>query len=314
MCQEGGTFDVVVVAGARVWDGGRPSCALNRRVEHGVRCIQEGRATQILFTGGPYRGRLSEAEVARAIAVKAGVEDARILVEEWSSSTRGNARSAYHRLGDQRVLLVTDVSHARRAKLEFSRWFEVVGVSTPAGAPYPGVLRDLREQVAWLWSVLRPAQAWGTKRRVIARAANPWEIKACMALRREVFQTEGGVPSTVEADGLDGDAQHWVGLWRGRVVATARARPVGQGVAKVERVAVARVLRGTHWGRRLMDCVHSDLQKRGFQTAKLHAQVSVVGFYERLGYRPHGDVFVEAEIEHLEMRRALRCEELEPGA
>lgn len=63
-----------------------------------------------------------------------------------------------------------------------------------------------------------------------------------------------------------------------------------------------------------MERIHEDLRDRGFRTAKLHAQVSVSGFYERLGYQAHGDVFVEADIPHQEMRRPLVRKELEPGA
>ena len=312
--QEEGPFDVVVVAGARVTSDGRPSRALNRRVACGVRCLQEGTADQILFTGGPYRGRRSEAEVARAVAVSAGLDPRASMVEEWSVSTRGNARSAYHRLGDQRVLIVTDTYHAKRAKMEFSRWFETVGVASPDNAPYPGVLVDLREQLARLWSAWRPAEGFGSNGVRVVRSARPWELEACMALRRRVFQEEGGVPAAIEADGLDAEAQHWLGLDGGRVVATARARSLGEGLAKVERVAVAQKARGSDWGRRLMERVHADLRERGFRTAKLHAQVSVAGFYERVGYQPHGEVFVEADIQHQEMRRVLRREELEAGA
>jgi predicted GNAT family N-acyltransferase len=37
----------------------------------------------------------------------------------------------------------------------------------------------------------------------------------------------------------------------------------------------------------------------------LNAQTSAQNFYLRAGFAPHGDVFEEAGIPHIEMRRAL---------
>ena len=37
----------------------------------------------------------------------------------------------------------------------------------------------------------------------------------------------------------------------------------------------------------------------------LHAQLYALGFYRRHGYEPVGPVFQEADIDHVEMRKAF---------
>ena len=44
---------------------------------------------------------------------------------------------------------------------------------------------------------------------------------------------------------------------------------------------------------------------RGHRELMLHAQESAIGFYEKLGYDAVGERFIEADIPHLEMRKAL---------
>jgi predicted GNAT family N-acyltransferase len=75
------------------------------------------------------------------------------------------------------------------------------------------------------------------------------------------------------------------------------------GAAKVGRVAVRAALRGHGIGARLMARAAAIASERGFAEIVLHAQVSVAGFYRRLGYVEEGDPFDEAGIPHVAMRR-----------
>ena len=58
-------------------------------------------------------------------------------------------------------------------------------------------------------------------------------------------------------------------------------------------------------GYRLMEAMLEWAGKRGFTEAILGAQLQAIGFYERLGFVPEGDVFDDAGIPHRQMRRAL---------
>jgi ElaA protein len=136
------------------------------------------------------------------------------------------------------------------------------------------------------------------------RRARPDEIAACLALRREVFVEEQGVPPDLELDGLDGVAVLLVARRGDRVVGTARMRTV-HGAAKAERVAVPRDLRGTGIGAALMAALESEAAAAGLAEVKLNAQESAIPFYERLGYEGVGPRFHEAGIPHRAMRRTL---------
>ncbi|MGB8649533.1 MAG: GNAT family N-acetyltransferase, partial [Mycobacteriales bacterium] len=46
-------------------------------------------------------------------------------------------------------------------------------------------------------------------------------------------------------------------------------------------------------------------RERGLPAVELHAQLHATGFYDRAGYVPFGDVYLEAGIEHLSMRKEL---------
>jgi len=72
------------------------------------------------------------------------------------------------------------------------------------------------------------------------------------AVRRAVFVREQGVDESEEMDGRDEAATHFVGYDDGDPVGTARLRTVGDGVGKVERVAVLAAHRGSGVGRALM--------------------------------------------------------------
>lgn len=132
------------------------------------------------------------------------------------------------------------------------------------------------------------------------------ELSAPLAIRREVFVEEQGVPEGLELDGRDEEATHFLARLDGEAVGTARLRDYGDGVAKVERVAVREPHRGEGWGERLMAAVESHACEAGYERVRLAAQVPVVDFYERLGYETVGEEFEDAGIRHRSMVKSLR--------
>lgn len=124
------------------------------------------------------------------------------------------------------------------------------------------------------------------------------------ALRCEVFVLEQGVPRELEADEYDSAATHLAAIRDGAVVGTLRILQ-DAGVAKIGRVAVRAALRHAGIGRGLMEHAAAVVAARGFTEIELHAQVSVAEFYRRLGYVAEGDVFDEAGIPHITMRKRL---------
>ena len=133
-------------------------------------------------------------------------------------------------------------------------------------------------------------------------------FESCLEIRRIVFIVGQKVPVELEYDGLDEEAEHFIAR---RVdgaahqpIGTARMRRLGR-EAKAERVAVLEAERESGVGRRLMQAIESRAKELKLDTLVLHAQVSVIQFYETLGYVAHGQIFNEAGIDHREMTKRI---------
>ena len=150
------------------------------------------------------------------------------------------------------------------------------------------------------------------------RLARPEDMDEVYALRHEVFVIGQDVPEELERDDLDAGADHAVARQDARVVGTGRlvdGRIDEQGrlepetvgaVGTIGRMAVAEAARGTGTGRALLDLLVARAAERGLPAVELHAQLHARGFYERAGFTPFGEVYLEAGIEHLGMRRVLQ--------
>jgi len=122
------------------------------------------------------------------------------------------------------------------------------------------------------------------------------------ALRTAVFVEEQRIPEEHERDAADAHALHAVAYNRlGQAVATGRLLTLQPGVAKIGRMAVNRVLRGSHLGQQVLRALLDAAADRGEREVVLHAQRSAEGFYRRLGFEPRGEPFEEAGITHLAM-------------
>ncbi|TWT66858.1 putative N-acetyltransferase YjcF [Posidoniimonas polymericola] len=121
-----------------------------------------------------------------------------------------------------------------------------------------------------------------------------------LRLRREVFVHEQQVPAELEYDHHDLTARHFVSLVEGDVVATLRVILLDEH-DKISRFAVRRSFRGRGVGRRLLEHVIAMLAAEGRTRQSLEAQVSAIGFYERLGFTAYGEVYQDAGIDHRRM-------------
>lgn len=130
-------------------------------------------------------------------------------------------------------------------------------------------------------------------------------VADALAIRAEVFIEGQGVPPNEEVDGLDPECLHWVVTDEIGPVATLRVLPKSDTVAKFQRVAVLERARGTGLGAMLMEHVMGELVSMGFTHATLGAQLSAIGFYERLGFQAHGPIYPDAGIDHRDMDRSL---------
>ncbi len=122
------------------------------------------------------------------------------------------------------------------------------------------------------------------------------------AVRDEVFVDEQLVPVELEHDALDPLSTHVMArLLDGTPVGTGRLTPERH----IGRMAVRAPWRGRGVGDALLLALVEQARLRGWADVRLNAQAPAIGFYERHGFRPEGERFMEAGIEHQAMRRAL---------
>ena len=121
------------------------------------------------------------------------------------------------------------------------------------------------------------------------------------AIRKSVFIDEQHVPEELEWDGRDTECTQFLATINSTPVATARLTAEGQ----IGRMAVLRDFRGMGIGSRLLAAVIEQAKHAGHKKVFLHAQVSVIKFYQQHGFTAYGDVFIDAGIEHRSMRRVF---------
>ena len=125
-----------------------------------------------------------------------------------------------------------------------------------------------------------------------------------MDLRVRVFCDEQGVSREEELDGLDDEALQIVALDESGVVATCRLRDLGA-EWKLERMAVEARVRGLGVGASLLVGAEAEARTRGAEQMVMHAQIRAESFYAANGYTREGEVFMDAGIEHIAMRKRL---------
>ncbi len=118
-----------------------------------------------------------------------------------------------------------------------------------------------------------------------------------------VFVQEQRVPMEVEMDDRDAQCIHVLARDKCRPGGTGRIDIAKQG--KIGRVAVLPGYRGQGMGQALMVALETVAQQAGLARVWVNAQVSAQGFYEKQGYVAEGETFLEADIVHCRMTKAL---------
>jgi predicted GNAT family N-acyltransferase len=138
---------------------------------------------------------------------------------------------------------------------------------------------------------------------------------AVFAVRYQVFVDEQAVPEELEYDELDLAADHFLALLdgfpagAGRLViidSEPRAGQEAKATGILGRLAVGKAARGLGLGKLLVHAIEQRATEYGLAAVELHAQAHARGFYQQLGYAAYGDMFSEAGIEHISMRKELQ--------
>jgi predicted GNAT family N-acyltransferase len=123
-------------------------------------------------------------------------------------------------------------------------------------------------------------------------------------IRFHVFVEEQGVPLDLEMDGSDQTATSFLMFLDHAPIGTLRYLRIDDHTLKLGRIALLKQYRNLGYGKALLrwfDTYALSIFKK--VTLILHAQQHAQAFYEACGYRPIGEPFIEAGIEHIEMKK-----------
>jgi predicted GNAT family N-acyltransferase len=128
--------------------------------------------------------------------------------------------------------------------------------------------------------------------------ADKINMEKCFEIRRSVFINEQNCDPKDEYENEE-ESIHFLLLQNKIPYATARYRRTEKGI-KMERFAVLKSQRGKGYGLLILKEIIKDISKA--DTIKyLHAQVQVVDFYEKVGFKKIGKKFDEVGIMHYKM-------------
>jgi vancomycin permeability regulator SanA len=114
--------DAAVVLGARVYDNGVLSTALEDRVRTGADLYKAGLVPRLVMSGGVGANGIDEAVAMKRRAVELGVPPSVISIDSLgvdTDATVANTTAALPELGARRVLVVSQFWHLPRIKLAY---------------------------------------------------------------------------------------------------------------------------------------------------------------------------------------------------
>ena len=127
-----------------------------------------------------------------------------------------------------------------------------------------------------------------------------------LKIRYEVFVEEQNVPEELEIDDLEEQSHHVVLYQDDQPLGTARIYHQGDGVYKIQRVAVLNTQRGQGLGAQLMQACEQKIQQLQGTKMTLGAQLQALPFYEKLVYTVEGPEFMDAGIPHRTVTKTVK--------
>ena len=127
--------DCILVLGAGVWEGDRPSHMLNDRLEVAISLYEAGAAPKLLMSGDHGREEYDEVNVMKAFAVEHGVPSKDVFMDHAGFSTYESIYRARDVFQARTVVVITQEYHLYRA----------IYVARSLGLTAYGVSADLRE-------------------------------------------------------------------------------------------------------------------------------------------------------------------------
>lgn len=141
--------DCILVLGAGVREGGKPSLMLSDRLSTSIALYESGVCDRLLMSGDHGRVEYDEVNVMKDIAVEAGVPSEHVFMDHAGFNTYDSLYRAKHIFQADRVIIVTQQYHLYRALyIARSLGIEAIGVAAPGENYYGQTYREVREMAA----------------------------------------------------------------------------------------------------------------------------------------------------------------------
>ena len=132
---------------------------------------------------------------------------------------------------------------------------------------------------------------------VVQKADTDKLFNYVFTIRTKVFVDEESVDQDDEYDGFDHLSNHYLALYEGIPVGTARWRSLPEsGRIRFERFAVLKEHRKKGVGRALVEALLKEVSKD--REIFVHAQLHSIDFFKKMGFVEEDEIFEEAGISH----------------
>ena len=120
-------------------------------------------------------------------------------------------------------------------------------------------------------------------------------------LRIDVFVKEQQIDEAIEFDELEEEAEHYILKYQNQPVGCFRLRYL-KDYLKLERFLVKKEYRNLDFALAMITFVKRVMKEKNINECLIHAQLSAQKFYEKGGFVSFGEVFQEADIDHILMK------------
>lgn len=129
--------------------------------------------------------------------------------------------------------------------------------------------------------------------------------KTLLDLRYEVLRKPIGMELRPKDTELDSTEYHIAAFDGAEIIGCVLLRPLGGGAIKLRQMAVRDDYQGRGIGAKLVSYAEKLASVRSFTIMETNARKTAQGFYEKLGYRPSGNYFLEVSLHTIRMSKSL---------
>ena len=134
-----------------------------------------------------------------------------------------------------------------------------------------------------------------------------------MGFRDRILRQPLGLQLTEEDTAGENSDRHFVISSNGRICGGVIARSETKARSRLRQMWIEPDVENRGLGRQLLSQVLQILRQDRVHEVTLHARAPVLGFYEKCGFHPVGELFEEVGIPHRMMIRSISPETQSPG-